>query len=173
MILNNVKIGFRSYHNNTNEKLININGSATGGYISSGGASFTQSITGMNANPPANLLTLSAGYSILDIGFGNTPESASDYVLADGNAQNQCLTVVSYGKNTAALGEILNNYLNVRNDGGSNVTVTEIGFYGDCTGSSSTAGNNTSLLYRKVLETPVTIAPGETYSFNYVIRFKS
>ena len=167
MILDNYKNCFVCMQRSSSQNVTNFLGNSVSLYTSN----VFKNVVGQTVG--AYVETLSAGVSAVDIGFGNTPESASDYKLADGNTSNQLLTIVNYGKNSAGIGDIINAYLNVRNNDGANVTVKEIGFYTNPTNSGSTGGNNTVLLLRKVLDTPVTIAPGETYSFTYVLRFKN
>lgn len=106
----------------------------------------------------------------IDVGFGDTPVSAEDYTLADSNFTNRQLEVVACGRNTGALGDIMNLYVNFRNSGNSNVVVKEIGVVGNATSSST--GARSGLFWRKVLDTPVTIGPGEVYAFNYRVRIK-
>lgn len=173
MILKNAKLGFEVHASSISQAAKNINGTNTSA-MSTSSVAFINSFCG-NAmiGISANYNNLSPGNGLLDVGFEDTPVSESDYILADGNATSARLTVVARGKNTATLGEICNVYTNFRNDGNTSVIVKEIGLYGNPTGSSSSGGNNTALLCRKVLDAPVTIAPGETYSFNYVMRFKS
>ena len=105
------------------------------------------------------------------MGFGDTPETPDDYQLADSNYANRKLTVVGIGKNTPALGDIFSVFANFSNDGAENVIVKEIGIVGNPTDSSTTA--NLCLLYRKVLDSPITIAPGEIYNFSYRVRIKT
>ncbi len=176
MLTNNSKTIFLAFATLTSLKGVNINGaetSASYGFSTSQAQSIIAFCGGYMADPTTAYGSLGGGISLLNVGFGDTPETAGDYILADGNDANPLLKVVARSKNVAALGEICNVYVNVRNDGSSNVTVKEIGLYGNPTYSGSSGGSNTCLLARKVLETPVTIAPGETYSFNYVLRFKS
>lgn len=175
MLLNNAKLGFFAYQLDTNTKFTNILNAQTSGVLSPGGTSaFIRVFCGGNVKPGYDsYLNIGSSVSFLDIGFSDDPESVTNYKLGDGNYANPRLTVVNYNKNTPTLGEIFNQFINVRNDGNTNVVVKEIGILGNPTGSSSSAGNNTCLIVRKVLETPVTIAPGETYSFNYILKFKN
>lgn len=110
--------------------------------------------------------------AFVEVGYGDTPVTAEDYNLADSNASNSLLTCVSSGKNTAQTNEIMSIYANFRNNGASNVTVREIGVVL----AANYDYNNVDyalMAYRKVLDTPIIIAPGETYNFSYVVRFKS
>lgn len=111
-----------------------------------------------------------AGSSYLEVGFGDTAVTAADYDLADSNLSNPKLTCVASGKNSPNGTDLINTYANFRNDGSSNVVVKEIGVVGVFNSQSSI--NAAALMYRKVLDTPVTIAPGETYNFNYKIRIR-
>ena len=110
------------------------------------------------------------GSVALDVGFDDTPETAGDYAW-NGNLVSAQLSHVAGGVIRKALGEIMSVYSIFKNNTGSNVTVREIGITGNA--SSSTSGANQGLWIRKVLDTPIVIAPGETYSFTYVLRLKN
>lgn len=123
--------------------------------------------------------TISGGASWIDVGTGDTPESTGDYVMTDMNMFTGALSVLSLQSLTRSIGEIINLNIVVKNNGGSNVTIREIGIL--CNPSQSNASfpssisnaNYECLIFRKVLETPVTIAPGDSYNINYVVRFKN
>ena len=114
----------------------------------------------------------SQGQSWLDVGFGDTAENYNDIKLADPNYSNRQLTVLQETALEKGNDEIFNAIMVVRNDGASNVVVKEIGYIGNPT-TSAGAPNGCVLLLRKVLDNPVTIAPGESYSFNYIIKIKN
>ena len=172
MLLNAVKnIFLSSAKNGATVNTVNLSGTTKtipGGYVAVWGnlliAICGGSVNGYHA----------AGYgAYIEVGFGDTPESVTDYNLADSNKDNPKLTYVAGGKNAAIQGDINNLYANFRNDSGTNVTVREVGIVGNGVGNSSGDFSEMCLFFRKVLETPVTIAPGETYSFSYRVRFKS
>lgn len=173
MINNNAKKGFLFLCSGGSTGLngTNILGNNTTYVINDYGI---RAACGYTAANPNQYATLGYGSAFVAVGFGDTAESPDDYGLADGNYSNPLLSVSAYGKNASAVGDILNLYANYRNNGNSNVTVREVGIIGNPTGNSQATGsNNVCLLYRKVLDTPVVIAPGETYSFSYNVRFKS
>jgi len=117
----------------------------------------------------------SMGSTWLDVGTGDTAETASDYTMTDMNKDTGALTVLSMQSLSRSVGDIINLNLVVKNNGNSNVTIREVGIAGNPTSSNATwpAVNYTFLLFRKVLDNPVIIAPDETYNFNYRVRFKS
>lgn len=122
--------------------------------------------------------TISSNYGAFDVGFDDTPESTSDYIF-HGNFYKRniaspsepALTPISYSAPTKAIGEIINHIVTYRNETGSNITVREIAVLSNPTQVSN--GNKYVMLIRKVLDTPITIAPGESYTFQYILRFKN
>ena len=111
-----------------------------------------------------------SGSCFLDVGFGDTPETVDDYSLENPNYIANTLTFVNSQILSKGDREIYNMIALFRNDTGSNVIVKEIGFYSMMANTSSASYN--VLLSRKVLNNPITIAPGESYSFNYIIRLQ-
>lgn len=117
---------------------------------------------------------LNNGYSWVDVGFGDTAESPGQYELAaPNNSATPKLTCIGGGQNNHS-GVLTNRtffdiYSNFRNDTSSNMIIKEVGYYGNLYGENST---HKCLLCRKVLDTPITIAPGESYSFNYRLKIK-
>lgn len=119
--------------------------------------------------------------TFVDVGFGDTPETPDDYVLADGNSvpvknsgyvdkSEYHLTQVGGGYNAhTGNREFFSEYTNFRNDTNQNIIVKEVGVYGQF---GSTNVNQAGLIMRKVLDNPITIAPGESYSFTYRLRIK-
>lgn len=112
-----------------------------------------------------------SGKTFLDVGFGDTPETYGDYQLADSNYVAQKLSIVSAQAVGRGSKDILNVLAIFRNNGAENAIVKEVGIYGNPCSQSQI--DNVELLYRKVLDNPVTIAPGESYSFNYIVRLKN
>lgn len=112
----------------------------------------------------------SGGDCFLDVGFGDTPETINDYSLENPNYISNTLTFLNSQIISKGDREIYNMVALFRNDTGSNVTVKEIGYYATMANTSSPSYN--ALLSRKVLNNPITIAPGESYSFNYIIRLQ-
>lgn len=121
---------------------------------------------------------LAEGAFIMDVGFGDTAENYNDYALDSPNMNAGSLTFTTIQSLERGDNDIF--YINgvFQNMGGTNVTVREIGFY--CKPASGTdpatptnVGKYCTLIIRKVLETPVTIAPGEAYSFSYTLRLRN
>lgn len=110
-----------------------------------------------------------AGIVFIDVGWGTDPVTPNDYILPYGNKVRNLLTVTGYGKNDHISRELFNIYVNFANNTAGATTIRDIGVYGNIKGQ----GNNpVCLLMRKVLDNPVTIEPGESYSFTYRLRIK-
>lgn len=134
-----------------------------------------------------------SGYYALDVGFGNTAESADDYKLEESNMHLvQRSTAPLYhvsGKVYSGLTSAVQNLMPDSDDGcmlriealyqnesqTDDVVVKEMGIIA----VPGAVGNPTSmaageagwfLIARKVLASPVTIHPGETYKFTYKIK---
>ncbi len=135
----------------------------------------------------------SYGYMMLDVGFGNTAESADDYKLAESNIQLvQRSTAPLYhisGKVYTGQNASEQNLMPDSDDGcmlriealyqnespTDDVVVKEMGIIAvpGTVGTSSTQNAGEAgwfLIARKVLASPVTIHPGETYKFTYKIK---
>lgn len=170
MITDNGKMVFQTIASDASVNFKNMNNVT---FNQGSSLNVAKAFCGTNMQSPNSVKTLPTGTATIEVGFGDTAESASDYNLADPNFDNPQLSVSAYGKNAIALGDILNVYGNFRNNGGTNVVVKEIGIFANPAGITSSSGSYTILTFRKVLDTPITIAPGETYSFSYNVRFKS
>ena len=110
----------------------------------------------------------------VSIGTGTTPVSAEDYKLDNeitlsNKTFSATMSVSAEGKVTMII------IVSATNTGSEDVTITEIGLehkFGLLNASSvaynsiSTIGTSTVLIARHILETPVTIAPGDTGSVN-------
>ena len=133
------------------------------------------------------------GFTMLDVGFGDTAESADDYKLENSNMQK-------VQRSTAPLYHISGKVYNGRNgetqnllpdsdDGcmirvealyqnespNTDVVVKEMGLIivpsaVDNSGSFASGEASWFLIARKVLASPVTIHPGEIYKFTYKIK---
>ena len=115
----------------------------------------------------------SIGVVWVEVGFGNTAETPNDYCMDEENYYSNKLTVTASGVASHSDREFFSIYAIFRNDGNEDVVVKEVGVEGNPT-KGYNAGYHASnvLLMRKVLDTPLTIAPGESYSFNYRLRIK-
>lgn len=106
-------------------------------------------------------------FSFMSLGSGDTPATFEDANLAEPISD---FTQVSGQMVLSQGGKQCFTYTcTVRNDTASAITVKEIGVggYHWGTGSSNTSG---IMIARSVLDTPVTIQPGETYAFTYTIE---
>lgn len=102
----------------------------------------------------------------VDIGFGDTAPTASDYKLADSNAlDNPTLNFVS-GTNYRPTGKLIALTGTFQNNTTNAVTVKEVGL---CSRNGTQANN--VLLVREVLDTPIVMAPGEIRSFTIALDF--
>ena len=137
-----------------------------------------------------------ASQTIIDVGFGDTAVTANDLKLADGNMTfktentsssswpykvqlqgEEYLTIVAQANNSKVDGEITDKTVVYRNDSESTVTIKEIGMYwifNDMSYNTSTwwntqNGSAMSLAFRKVLTTPIVMAPGDVYAVTYRI----
>lgn len=164
MLLNNLKNIFYGYAAGSAQHIPNLSGSGIN--VSLNSVQTIQSLTSYNVQ----LYGVNAGNSWIDVGYGDDAVTGSDYCLADSNYSNRKLTAIAAGRNTPTLGDIFNGYMNFRNDTAENVIVKEIGICGNPTSGNNIV--NMILYYRKVLDNPITIAPGEVYSFNYKVRIK-
>ena len=114
----------------------------------------------------------SAGQYV-DVGYGDTAETASDYVLADSNCYGGtnvgALTWISTAKisDTPYVAGAISVY---SNDTANNITVKEIGLVGKSNYSANAPLINI-LLARKVLDTPVVIPPGGVCAFKFGLKF--
>lgn len=133
------------------------------------------------------------GYMMLDVGFGNTAESADDYKLEESNMHLvQRSTAPLYhvsGKIYPGTSGAAQNLMPDSDDGcilriealyqnestTNDVVVKEMGVIAvpGTVGTSTTQNSGEAgwfLIARKVLASPVTIHPGETYKFTYKIK---
>ena len=102
---------------------------------------------------------------VVKVGTGNTPPTADDFNLeipsnltVNGTTENVC------GENNpvnkySRMATVATTYTNATED---SITITEIGML----------GGNAVYITRELLETPVTIKPGESYTFTAVIDIK-
>lgn len=93
----------------------------------------------------------------LCVGTGSDAPASSDYTMTNMDAGLTVLNRTREGSN----GDYHQNYIGIfnatyRNDTENDVTISEVGIVG--------TGNDTILLAREVID-PVTIAPGEAYTF--------
>ena len=110
------------------------------------------------------------GSLALYVGNDNTAPTADDYTM---DTTNLGLTVVNTtGTNNSTPGSYTQNYIAIfnrtfKNDTNADITVSEVGIIGSGRGPYSS--EKTFLIARDVLSTPVTIAPGDAYTFTMYI----
>ena len=156
MVTNNYNILFTGMHN-----------------TSSGNRSMTvKCIDGTNYNPEPSTALYNAAYSLyLILGVNDTPPSKDDYtadrtgttgltLLADNNDYQTVVATTINSSNCNYFGTCLRTY---RNDSNEDITIHEICSYGRVTASSASTKKYV-MLSRDVIE-PLTIHPGETYTF--------
>ena len=95
------------------------------------------------------------------LGLNDDPETPSDYTLETTGLTGQSITLTK-GQESFFLQATLSAY----NGTDEAITVKEIGLYLQATSSAP----ENCLLYRKVLEAPVTVQPDETYVFSLIIK---
>ena len=96
-------------------------------------------------------------------GTGNTPESITDYKL-DSFVELELVN----GSVGFSVSKILSINTTFKNNTNSSITIKEIGLYSRP--ATSTSVHSKILIYRKVLDTPVTIAPDEIYTFTITLN---
>ena len=95
------------------------------------------------------------------LGLNDDPEAPSDYTL-----ETTGLTGKSINLSKGQDGYFLQATLGAYNGTDEAITVKEIGLYLQAVSSAP----ENCLLYRKVLEAPVTVQPDETYVFSLIIK---
>lgn len=113
-----------------------------------------------------NMMEMVARMNLV-VGSGTTAPTSADYVM---ESEISSLTVVS-SSNSGNRSPIsyAQDYIHscsktYKNSTANPITVSEVGIY-----ISNVNNIGTFLIAREVLETPVTIAPGKTYSFSMVV----
>ena len=126
-----------------------------------------------NANNVNCYYTTTLSGSYVDVGFGNTAETASDYKLANSNAMDTpTLTFVSNGFVASGTYPYVRNLTTTyANNTGNDVTITEVG-YVQKSGNTSSGSNPAFdvLLTRTVLDTPITVAAGSTVAITVTLE---
>ncbi|MBP5594274.1 MAG: hypothetical protein J6Y02_02740 [Pseudobutyrivibrio sp.] len=114
--------------------------------------------------------TSSGAFHVI-VGAGTTPPTKEDYDMADLSIVGNDLlrpilqtATYSHANNGAVV------TTSWRNDSAAPITVTEVGLAFKYNNGVYDKASNV-LDARKVLETPVTIQPGETYVFSYNLKF--
>lgn len=152
--LNALSIGFiNDYNSYASRYFKNIDGETW--YLSSSVAS--------------NLFQMTQNLRIV-VGAGNTAPTTDDYILEDEITTG--LTVVATGNSKGRQYFAYDDYYiayasaTFRNDSDADIVVREVGIY---TKPQSYSEDNTILVAREVLSSPVTIHPQESYSFTLTI----
>lgn len=117
----------------------------------------------------------SVGYINVVVGSGTTPVSPDDYAL------ESLISTVSMQSGTAIVNYIVdtdaksitaknNIKVAVKNTSSESITISELGILHTVYTGSSTSNTASMLVYREVLDTPVTIAAGEFSTFQINIE---
>ena len=115
---------------------------------------------------PATSATYGADYLTICLGQNSNPESPNDYTL---NPCSSTLVGSNYTMDDySTLGFYVGSII-ATNTGTKNEIVKEVGLVLKKTSSNANFQNN-YLLARKVLPEPVTIAPGESYTFTLILQ---
>ena len=164
-------------HNNTSEPIVNnhcVIGALSYNYdITSEANSYTDeqtaytwmNITNSSSSNRYDISNERYNGFILFAGTGNTPAAASDYKLDNAVILDSLSASCTHNEDGRTI--VTRTF---QNNTGENVTIKEIGLY--VFKSVSSQNNYTSravMIGRKVLNTPVTLAEGECYTFTYVI----
>ena len=111
----------------------------------------------------------SYGTSVEDLyvalGSGNTPPAFDDYALETPLSLTRLSLHYVWG-NYSTDNTLLELSTVYKNETGAAVTVKELGIYKYCQYDNP----NTYCIARSVLDTPITIGAGETYTFSYCIE---
>ena len=115
----------------------------------------------------------------IDVGFGDTAESADDYKLDVPNVTAQLvplassLTCVSQSSETKNSEDIFACSAVFKNETEEDLVVKEIGLCSGNMQSSLSSFSDCVLLFRTVLSAPVTIAAGESYTFTLHVKLNA
>lgn len=105
---------------------------------------------------------------VLFVGTGDTPVTAEDYCLAE--AKELSVTGASCVHSSNEKTAITRTFVN---ETGEDVTIKEVGAYIFFTGYGNTGNGSYNypvvMIGRKVLDEPVTMAVGDSYTFTYII----
>ena len=140
----------------------------------SGAARFLSGTFGFPYSPTASF-TLNATAAGISIGTGTTPESEDDYNLEATitSGVNVVLTGTSFGVENPWY-PFVKYDLTITNTGANPLVVTEVGYKQDASVTkvigSTSRSNEVLLLDRCVLDTPVTIAPGDAGIVTYRLQ---
>lgn len=100
------------------------------------------------------------------LGTNDTKETVDDYTMQSTGLKGKTSNIVRGGN-----GGILQITTSAYNNTNESITVKEIGIglWGVASASNYSDGEN-CLLFRKILDSPVTIKPDETYSFSIILK---
>lgn len=104
----------------------------------------------------------------LAVGTGTSEPNASDYKITNADIG---LTVINRTNTLNSQGDAVQDYIAIftttyRNDTSEDIIATEVGILGTMPRYGSSSGG---IIARDVFSTPVTIAPGESYTFSMYI----
>ena len=131
---------------------------------SSCGSPFFPPLKGIISQTSTDLSYSSKRTNII-VGTGTTPVTSSDYKIENEITKNLICDSISLSYNYAD-GKI---YIKktMTNTGSETITINEIGM----TANNCSYDNCQFLVYREVLETPIVVAPGETFTVTITHHF--
>lgn len=110
------------------------------------------------------------------IGSGTTPAAESDYTLESritSGVSGSCYIDYNSGMDERGNPQ-LKTVVTLTNNGASNVTVSELGFFQSvycAAAASGSSGSSRVIMFdRTLLNTPVTIPPGMTAAISYILK---
>lgn len=127
-------------------------------------------------NIPVNLsqsFTLSTSSTGICVGSGDTAPAITDYQLEDPITSNLQASVVQYTDTDNNGNPYLQYDITITNNGGSDVTIREIGYRQNLHGATTLGGtgsNRVCLIDRTVLAEPVTIAANGIATIRYTLK---
>lgn len=141
----------------SNMNLITTNGNRQT-YYSYGSGYIRSYMGGSTISAPPSSETGGVAYPFIGLGNGDTLESVNDYKL------DSYINTLSYVTGSASQnGDLCTKTATFKNNTSSTIIVKEVGLY---FGSGNSSTYPPLLLARKVLDTPISIEPGETKTFS-------
>lgn len=101
------------------------------------------------------------------VGTNDTPVAASDYAIDTPSG----VSIVYRNDIGLTSNQFRNVVCTYKNDNAESVTIKEMGLYLQFRYGSSTSNKASALMFRKVLDTPIVMAPGEQRAFTYIVTW--
>ena len=137
-----------------------VNSSTSSSYITDGYNQLGVLYGRVNDGNPETLTSWTRmGMGLIGVGTDDTPVTYEDYklgsIIALPQTQYNIINIVEDGKHIG-----LGYTVNINNNTGADVEIKEVGLYSGCYAQVST--QRPFLIYREVLETPITIPNGQS-----------